>query len=145
MGSLGDLEVTSRLSIPAEELKEEFSRSSGPGGQGVNKLETRVTLVFDFEASQVLTEDQREQIHARLASRITRSGLLRVSCEEARSQHDNRLLVRKRLVAVLQQAFATDPPRIATKRTKASQRRRMESKRRRGDLKKGRGGSWNTD
>ena len=137
--------MTTGLRIPADELREEFSRSSGPGGQGVNKLETRVTLVYSLSTSRVLDEGQRDLIRKFWSARISKSGDFRVSCEEARSQVDNRQLVRERLVAMLRQALETSPRRIATRRTRASQRRRMDDKRKRGDLKRGRGGSWDQD
>ncbi|MBG79616.1 MAG: aminoacyl-tRNA hydrolase [Phycisphaerae bacterium] len=142
MSSPADLEVTDDLSIPGHELVEDFSRSSGPGGQHANKVETRVTLSFDVAGSSVLTEEQKGLLLERLASRINKNGILRVSCEESRAQAANRDLVRERFASILEQALATDARRIPTKATRASKRRRLDDKRRRGDVKRGRGGSW---
>ena len=142
MSSSADIEVTDALSIPGHELAEEFSRSSGPGGQHANKVETRVTLSFDVTSSAVLTDQQKSLILERLASRINKSGILRISCEEARAQATNRELVRERFAEILKQALAKDAKRVPTKATRASKRRRLDDKRRRGDVKRGRGGSW---
>ena len=142
MPSSADIEVMEGLCIPGHELEEEFSRSSGPGGQHANKVETRVTLNFDVMSSEVLTEDQKAMVLERLASRINKNGILRISCEEARAQATNRDLVRARFASILEQALHQDARRIPTKATRASKRRRLDDKRRRGDVKRGRGGSW---
>ena len=142
MSSSADIQVTDSLCVPGHELVEEFSRSSGPGGQHANKVETRVTLSFDVTGSSILTEDQKSLILERLASRINKGGILRISCEETRAQAANRELVRERFAEILKQALMKDAKRVATKATRASKRRRLDGKRRRGDVKRGRGGSW---
>lgn len=117
------------LLIPGAELEERFSRSSGPGGQSVNTTDSRVELVFDPEASQVLTDEQR----ARLS-------VLRVVATVHRSQHRNRQEARERLARALRAALAPPPrPRVPTKPSKSSRRRRVEAKRRRGHTKSLRG------
>lgn len=117
------------LLVPAAELVERFSRSSGPGGQSVNTTDSRVELVFDATASRVLTPAQR-----------TRVGTVRVIAAEHRSQHRNRLAARERLAAAIRSALAPPAPdRVPTKPSKASRRRRVETKRRRGRTKSLRG------
>lgn len=117
------------LTIPAAELVERFSRSSGPGGQHVNTTDTRVELVFDGRRSAVLTELERARV-----------GLVRVVVSERRSQHRNRAAARERLADQVRSALAPPPaPRVPTKPSKASRRRRVEAKRRRGETKSLRG------
>lgn len=118
------------LVIPETELLERFTRSSGPGGQGVNTTDSRVELVFDPAASSVLDERQRSRF----------DGPIRIVATEHRSQHRNRMAARDRLADVVRQRLAPPPPkRVPTKPSKSSQRRRVESKRRRGELKAQRG------
>lgn len=117
------------LLIPATELVERFSRSSGPGGQHVNTTDTRVELVYDATTSSVLTEPERARV-----------GLVRVVAADHRSQHRNRATARERLAALVREALAPPPPpRVPTKPSKSSRRRRMEAKKRRGQTKALRG------
>ena len=145
MSSQDDIQVTLSLSIPGDEVHLEFSRATGPGGQHVNKVETRVTLCFNIAQSRALTPEQQERLQQGLASRINKEGLLRVSCEESRSQVTNRELVRERFRDLLRATLATKKKRVPTKATRASKRRRLDEKRRRGDVKKGRGSDWKGD
>jgi ribosome-associated protein len=125
--------------IPAGELLERFSRSAGPGGQGVNTTDSRVELVFDVAASVALTETQRGRLLESLGRRLT-DDRLTVVASEHRSQLRNRAAARERLVALLQESLAPpSPPRRATRPTRGSQRRRLESKKRRGQVKSARG------
>ncbi|MGH3348602.1 MAG: alternative ribosome rescue aminoacyl-tRNA hydrolase ArfB [Nocardioides sp.] len=113
------------LVIPAGELEERFSRSSGPGGQSVNTTDSRVELVFDASGSSVLTPAQ-----------AARLGTVRIVASEHRSQHRNRAAARLRLTAAIREALTPPPsPRVPTKPSKASRRRRVEAKRRRGETK----------
>ena len=135
MSDLADLRVPpgpglpEGLLIPADELVERFSRSSGPGGQSVNTTDSRVELAFDGRASSVLTPDERERV-----------GSIRVVASENRSQHRNRVAARERLAAAVRAALAPPAPaRVPTKPSKASRRRRVEAKRRRGQTKALRG------
>ncbi|KRB48443.1 peptide chain release factor 1 [Terrabacter sp. Root181] len=127
------------LVIPAVELVERFSRSSGPGGQGVNTTDSRVELAFDPEASTALTPTQRERLVTALAGRLV-AGRLTIVASEQRSQLRNRSAARERLADLLREGLAPPPPaRRATKPTLGSKRRRIEGKKRRSQVKSGRG------
>ena len=134
----GDLRVNGRLVIPAGELHERFSRSSGPGGQSVNTTDSRVELSFDVERSPSLSGLDRERALAWLASRLT-DGVVTVAAETERSQLMNREEARARLAALLRQAIAPPPPpRVATKPTRGAKERRLNEKRRRAQTKRNR-------
>jgi ribosome-associated protein len=133
-----DLRVNSWLVIPASELDERFSRSSGPGGQSVNTTDSRVELSFDVRRSPSLPEYARERALERLASRLT-DGVLTVAASRERSQLLNRLAARERLAAVLAEAIAAPPrPRVATRPSRAARQRRIDDKRRRAQTKRDR-------
>ncbi len=131
--------IPSGLVVPADELLEQFSRSSGPGGQSVNTTDSRVQLEFDVAGSRAFTDAQRQRVLRALAAQLT-EGRLQLQGSEHRSQHRNRMAVRERLSAVLREALAPPPPtRRATKATKGSHRRRLSAKKERGQTKKLRG------
>lgn len=129
------------LVIDPGELVERFSRSSGPGGQGVNTTDSRVELDFDPATSRAiaaLPETTRLRLLDRLSPALV-GGRLIVVASEHRSQRQNRVVARQRLVRLLREAAAPDPPtRRPTRPTKGSQRRRVDAKKRRGQLKSGR-------
>ena len=130
-----DLVIHQRLVIPAAELQWRFTRSSGPGGQNVNKLETAVELLFDLHASAVLGEVCRQRLQERLGPKLS-GGVLRVVAAEHRSQWRNRQLALERLAQLLREGLKPPPkPRRATKPTRGSQRRRLDAKKQRGQLK----------
>lgn len=127
------------LVIPAVELVERFSRSSGPGGQGVNTADSRVELLFEPGTSNALTQAQRERAVEALAGRLV-GGRLTVVASEHRAQLRNRAAARMRLADLLREALAPPPPaRRPTKPTRGSQQRRLAGKKRRADVKSGRG------
>lgn len=131
--------VRQPLAIPASELRERFSRSSGPGGQGVNTTDSRVELRFDVATSAAFTDDQRTSLLGALATRLVGTELV-VTASEHRAQRQNRAAARARLAAYLLEGLAPPPvSRRATRPTKGSQRRRLEGKRRRGETKSLRG------
>jgi ribosome-associated protein len=133
-----DLRVNNWLVIPAGELRERFSRSSGPGGQSVNTTDSRVELSFDIAKSPSLPERERNRALSRLASRLS-DGVLTVAAETERSQLMNRDAARARLAAILKDAIAPPPPpRVPTKPTRGARERRLADKRRRGRVKRGR-------
>jgi ribosome-associated protein len=130
--------IPAGLSIPAAELVERFSRSSGPGGQGVNTTDSRVELSFDVRASTALTEQQRAIALAQLAPRLV-DGVLRIVASEQRSQLQNRAAARARLAHYLGQALAPPPAaRRASRPSRAVRQRRLDVKRQRGQVKAGR-------
>jgi ribosome-associated protein len=135
-----DVVVGSRFVIPAGEFTERFSRSSGPGGQGVNTTDSRVELLFDVVNSPSIPADLRDRVLERLRPRLV-DGVLMIAASEHRSQLMNREAARARLTALLREAVAPPPPkRRPTKPSRGSKERRLASKKRRSDVKKGRGG-----
>jgi ribosome-associated protein len=131
--------LPSGLVIPAAELVERFSRSSGPGGQSVNTADSRVELEYDVVASTVLTERQRTRALANLASRLV-DGKLVIDASEHRSQHRNRVAARERLADLLRTALAPPPPpRRPTRPSRRARQRRLDAKRQRGETKALRG------
>ena len=134
------IEIGDGLAIPDEEVSFVTSRSGGPGGQNVNKLETRVTLRFDLQGSPSLSEEQKARLGERLATRITRAGVLQVTAQKHRTQAENREASVIRFAELLREGLREEAPRRPTKVPKAAKRRRIEAKRRRGDRKKERTG-----
>jgi ribosome-associated protein len=131
-----DLRVNGWLLIPAAELHERFSRSSGPGGQSVNTADSRVELSFDVEHSSVLPEWARARALERLAGRLT-GGVLTVAASEQRSQLANRQGARARLAALLRDAIAPPQrPRVPTRPGRAANERRLAAKRNRASVKR---------
>jgi ribosome-associated protein len=131
-----DLRVNGWLLIPAAELHERFSRSSGPGGQSVNTADSRVELSFDVEHSSALPEWARARALERLAGRLS-GGVLTVAASEQRSQLANRQAARARLASLLRAAIA--PPqrqRVPTRPSRAANERRLAAKRNRAAVKR---------
>ncbi len=133
------------LAIPFDELRFTASPSSGPGGQHVNKVSTRVTLLFDVDGSPSLTEAQKARLRAALAGRIAKDGVLRLVSQTTRSQSANKELAVERFVALVREALTPRPPRRKTRASLASKLRRLETKSRRGAVKRQRAGRTDTD
>src|ERR1700749_1668037 len=133
-----DLRVNNWLVIPVGELRERFSRSSGPGGQSVNTTDSRVELSFDLARSPSLPSREKNRALARLAARLTDGGV-RGAAETERSQLLNREAARARLAALLRESIAPPPPpRVPTKPTRGARERRLADKRRRAQTKRDR-------
>lgn len=123
------------LVVPEAELVERFSRSSGPGGQGVNTTDSRVELRWDVVHSPALSDTQRARVLERLAARLD-DGVLSIVASEHRSQWQNRTAARARLTVLLADALQPpSPARRPTRPSRAAQQRRVEAKRRRGQTK----------
>ena len=118
------------MTLPVEEIKLRFSRSSGPGGQHAQRSETRVEAILDVEASSALTEAQKRRVIARAGP------TLRSVAQDERSQWRNRELATERLVETLRAALKIERKRRPTKPTAASRRRRLEQKKRRSETKR---------
>lgn len=125
------------LLVPGPELSEQFSRSSGPGGQHVNTSDTRVQLSLDLGSTTVLTDEQRERVLHMLSSKLSGT-VLTVSSEEQRSQLRNRNAARQRLAELLREALAPPVMRKATRPSRNSRRRRVRAERRRSEIKQNR-------
>jgi ribosome-associated protein len=127
------IRVTRSVSIPAAEIRFRVSRSSGPGGQHANTSETRVEALFDVDASESLTERQKQRVRSKAGA------VVRAVAQDERSQALNRELAVERLVAKLRDALRVERRRVATRPTKASVKRRLRGKRRRSAVKRSRG------
>ena len=132
------IRITDDVAIPDEEVTFATSRSGGPGGQNVNKLETRVTLRFDLAASGSLTEEQKARLLERLSTRITRAGILRVSAQKHRTQGANRDAALERFAELVRDALREETPRKKTRTSRAAKARRVEEKRRHSERKRNR-------
>ena len=133
-----DLIITSRILIPSNELKWRFSRSSGSGGQNVNKNDTRVELIFNIEESKVLNTYQKILLKEKLKNRVLNNCII-IVVQDMRYQYQNRLIALKRLKIILRDGLKNfNKMRKFTKPTIASNERRINSKKKRGELKKNR-------
>jgi ribosome-associated protein len=136
------LRISRSIVVPERELSERFSRSSGPGGQGVNTTDSRVELSFDVAHSPSLPETTRARILGRLESRLV-EGVVTVAASEHRAQLANRRAARDRLTELLTAAAAPPPrKRRPTKPSRAANQRRLDEKKRRSETKQSRRGRW---
>ena len=133
-----DLIITSRLVIPSRELKWRFSRSSGPGGQKVNKTNTRVEIIFNIKESKVLNDYQKKVLTKKLKTKLVNNCIC-LAVQEERNQLLNRQIAIKRISSEIRNSLKNSSKiRKATKPSKASQNKRLDSKKKRGELKKNR-------
>jgi len=133
-----DLKITKTLVIPSNEIKWRFSRSSGPGGQNVNKIESRVEIIFNLEDSKVLNDYQKEILKRNLKNKLVNNSL-RLAVQEHRNQLLNRQLALMKFSSIIKNALKKPfKLRKSTQPTKASQKKRLEVKKKRGELKKNR-------
>jgi len=128
--------VTSSVCIPLSEISFTFSRSSGKGGQHVNKVNSRVTLWFDLAASRSLTEEQKKLIRQRLAGRINKQGMLQIDADRRRSQGANREDALSRFSSLLRAALHVNRARRKTKPSRGAKKKRLQQKKQRSQLKK---------
>ena len=133
-----DLKITKTLVIPSNEIKWRFSRSSGPGGQNVNKIESKVEIIFNLEDSKVLNDYQKAILKRNLKNKLVNNSL-RLAVQEHRNQLLNRQLALMKFSSIIKNAL-NKPLKLrkSTQPTKASQKKRVEVKKKRGELKKSR-------
>ena len=137
-----DVIIDSSVTIPARELTFSFSPSSGPGGQHANRAATRVTLFFDVANSPSLDEAQRERLLKRLASRLDQNGILQLTAQDTRSQHQNREIALERFEKLLSEALKPRKRRRKTRPSATANERRLREKKQRGRRKEDRGRDW---
>ncbi len=130
--------LTEDLALPRGEIAFRFARSSGPGGQHVNKSETQVELLWDVRHSPTLDDKRRLRLLDVLAHRIDENGVLHLASGQTRSQEQNRQAVIARLARLVAAALKPQHPRIATTISKAARARRLAEKKRRGEIKRAR-------
>ena len=134
-----DLVINDQLTISAQELEITASRSSGPGGQHVNKTDTRIQVRWNVTASEALSDVHRVRLQKNLASRLTESGDLLIACDTNRSQRRNKEEALQRLAAMVREALIPPKPRKKTRPSRAAVERRLQEKKQRSVVKKGRG------
>jgi len=133
-----DIKISKTLSIPSNEIKWRFSRSSGPGGQNVNKIESRVEIIFNLEDSKVLNDYQKAILRINLKNKLVKNRLC-LAVQEHRNQFLNRELALKKFSSIIKDGLNKSYKfRKSTKPTKASQKKRVEFKKKRAELKKSR-------
>jgi len=132
---MAKLQVTNRIAIDESEIEETFARSSGPGGQNVNKVNTAVQLRFDVAHSPSLPEHVRRRLLSMARNRTTTDGILIIEARSERTQTLNREEARRRLVALVRQAASEPRRRRPTRPSRASRKRRLERKRQQAEKK----------
>lgn len=136
MDELMFLNVTPELAIPRQELEYRATRSSGPGGQHVNTSSTRIELLWNLTGSQAISDEQRERLRLKLASRLDSHGRVRVVASGRRSQRQNRRDADERLAALIKYALRVAKKRRPTKPTRAAREKRLAEKKRRAEVKR---------
>ncbi len=130
------IQITDDIAIEEREIKEEFVRASGPGGQNVNKVATAVKLRFDVVKSPSLPDDVKERLKLLAGKRITEKGVLLIDARRFRTQERNRQDALEKLVALIEKASKRPKSRKKTRHPRVSKRRRLEEKLRRGKIKR---------
>lgn len=111
-----------------KELQFKAVRSSGAGGQHVNKVSTKIELIFDLEASESLSEIEKERISSKLSTRLTKENILLLQCDESRSQHKNKAMAIKRFLETIENALKVPKKRKKTKPTRSAIEKRLKAK-----------------
>jgi ribosome-associated protein len=139
------IRINDRISIDESELSETFVRSSGPGGQNVNKLSTAVQLRFDVRHSPALTHEVKARLERLAGRRLTNDGIIVIVAQRHRTQENNRRDARERLVDLIKKAAVRPTPRRPTKPTRSSRERRLTGKKIRSGIKALRQGKPGTE
>jgi ribosome-associated protein len=139
---VSDIVVTPRIVIPSEELTEQFVRSSGAGGQNVNKVSSKVELRWTPQTSSALSFDDRAYLLTKLGGRLTLDGELIITSDKYRDQPRNRADAAEKLAAIVRTALLRPKPRKKTKPSRGAKERRISSKKKRGDIKAGRSAKY---
>jgi ribosome-associated protein len=126
--NLNSIQVTQQLAIPLSEISFRSSRSGGPGGQNVNKVESRVELMFDINSSTSLSEQQRTKILTALKNKIDSNGILHLTSQKSRSQWENKETVLSEFARLLRIAIKPSKRRIRTRPSKAVKEKRLKEK-----------------
>ncbi len=133
-----NLTINTKLEIPSKEIYWRFSRSSGAGGQSINKTDSRVEIVFNVSESKTLTSYQKHRISLQDEVKLT-NGCICIAVQDKRTQYQNRQLALRRLASTLRELLKPPPnKRRQTMPTRSSQKKRVDSKKKRGELKKSR-------
>ncbi|PIP60146.1 aminoacyl-tRNA hydrolase [Candidatus Uhrbacteria bacterium CG22_combo_CG10-13_8_21_14_all_47_17] len=127
-----------RKQVPESEFEIQFARSSGPGGQNVNKTSTKAQVRWNLEASQSFSEEEKDVLRERLASRLTKRGELVIASMKERSQLLNKERAIARLQSLVAEALIPETKRVPTKPSRSAKRKRLEQKSKRADIKKSR-------
>jgi ribosome-associated protein len=139
---VSDIVVTPRIVIPSEELTEQFVRSSGAGGQNVNKVSSKVELRWTPQTSSALSFDDRAYLLTKLGGRLTLDGELIITSDKYRDQPRNRADAAEKLAAIVRTALLRPKPRKKTKPSRGAKERRIKAKKQRGETKAGRRASF---
>ena len=139
------IRITSNIVISESEIKEQFIRASGPGGQNVNKVSSAVQLRFDVTSSSTIPKEVKTRLIRLAGRRMTEGGVLVIDARRYRTQERNRKDALERLIALLRRASMRPKPRLKTRPTLASRQRRLAGKHRRGEVKRTRGRVTDTD
>jgi ribosome-associated protein len=134
------IDINDHVRLPASDVRFEFTRSGGPGGQNVNKVNTRVTLRFDIGSCAALTARQKQRLRRKLATRVTRGDVLFVVSSRHRTQKANRRAATRRFAELVAGALRREKRRKKTVVPRSAKKRRLDEKRRRGSLKRFRAG-----
>ena len=133
-----NLQGSQKFIIPNNEIKWRFSRSSGPGGQNVNKIESQVEIIFNIQTATVLNTVQKNLVLKKLKNKIV-NGCIALKVKEKRTQFKNRQLAKRKLISLIHKIIMSEEKvRQVTKPTKSSKKRRIESKKKRGEIKRNR-------